>query len=93
MSPLMNSNKTWCVHIPKRVAKSIKKLPQSDRKRVMKILHEFEHDPWSGDIVKIKGDENRWRRRIGSYRIFYSLDQGAALVEIMEIERRTSNTY
>lgn len=74
----MNSSKIWRVHIPKRVAKSIGKLPQSDRERMMETLREFTHDPWSGDIVKIKGDENR---------------QEIALVEITEIERRTSNTY
>jgi hypothetical protein len=28
-------------------------------------------DPFSGDILKLRGMENRWRRRAGSYRISF----------------------
>jgi hypothetical protein len=27
-------------------------------------------DPFGGDILKLEGESNRWRRRIGNYRIF-----------------------
>jgi mRNA-degrading endonuclease RelE of RelBE toxin-antitoxin system len=31
-------------------------------------------DPFSGDIIKLEGAENRWRRRVGSYRVFFIID-------------------
>lgn len=89
----MSLSNTWRVHIPKRVAKQIKRFPRSDYARILTILRDFEYDPWIGDITKIKDEENKWRRRVGNYRIFYSVYQEIKIVEIKEIERRTSNTY
>ena len=83
----------WRIHIPKRVARGLKKLPQEDRKRILKVLHEFTANPWHGDIVKVQGEKGLWRKRVGSYRIFYSPHNEDQLVEIKEIERRTSKTY
>ncbi|MDP3012733.1 MAG: hypothetical protein Q8M92_00735, partial [Candidatus Subteraquimicrobiales bacterium] len=60
---------------------------------IFEALREFEFDPWSGDIVKIKGEDNKWRCRVGNYRIFYSVYINPRTVDITEIERRTSSTY
>jgi len=89
----MNSKNTWRVLVPKRVAKTITKLPLRDSGHIQSILREFENDPWVGDIAKIRGEDNKWRRRIGNYRIFYSVYSSRRIVEIKEIERRTSSTY
>ena len=50
-------------------------------------------DPFSGDILKLHGMENRWRRRAGSYRIFFVIDTAALNVSVSTIVRRTSTTY
>ena len=31
----------------------------------------MEADPFFGDTIKLEGERDRWRRRIGSYRIFF----------------------
>ena len=49
----------WKIHIPKRVVKNLKKLPQDDKRRILKILQEFAVNPWQGDIVEIKDIERR----------------------------------
>jgi len=51
------------------------------------------HDPFSGDVLKLEGEGNRWRRRVGSYRIFFSVDGAARTVPVSAIVRRTSKTY
>jgi mRNA-degrading endonuclease RelE of RelBE toxin-antitoxin system len=28
-------------------------------------------DPFYGDIIKLEGANNRWRRRLGSYRVLF----------------------
>lgn len=89
----MNLPNIWRVHIPRRVAKTVKKFLRDDQNRILEILRDFERDPWLGDIQKIKGGDNEWRRRVGNYRIFYSINQKIKLIEIKEIERRASNTY
>jgi mRNA-degrading endonuclease RelE of RelBE toxin-antitoxin system len=49
-------------------------------------------DPFSGDVLKLAGEEGRWRRRVGSYRIFFRLDAGRKMVWVSAIVRRTSTT-
>jgi mRNA-degrading endonuclease RelE of RelBE toxin-antitoxin system len=50
-------------------------------------------DPFLGDIIKLEGGGNRWRRRVGSYRIFFTADSAMRKVDVTAIERRTSTTY
>jgi mRNA-degrading endonuclease RelE of RelBE toxin-antitoxin system len=50
-------------------------------------------DLFSGDIMKLEGEGSRWRRRVGSYRIFLSIDKEARIVAVSAILRRTSTTY
>lgn len=84
---------SWEVRVPKRVNKALNKLSLKERNTILVILHDFGNNPWTGDIVKLKGKENMWRRRVGNYRIFYFVDIKTKIVEITEIERRTSSTY
>jgi mRNA-degrading endonuclease RelE of RelBE toxin-antitoxin system len=49
-------------------------------------------DPFRGDVLKLEGDENRYRRRVGNYRIFFRVDRAARSAGISAIVRRTSTT-
>jgi mRNA-degrading endonuclease RelE of RelBE toxin-antitoxin system len=50
-------------------------------------------DPFAGDVLKLEGEAGRWRRRVGNYRIFFSVDAVARAVSVSAILRRTSTTY
>jgi mRNA-degrading endonuclease RelE of RelBE toxin-antitoxin system len=50
-------------------------------------------DPFAGDVLKLEGEKDRWRRRVGNYRIFFTVDQAARTVAVSAIVRRTSTTY
>jgi mRNA-degrading endonuclease RelE of RelBE toxin-antitoxin system len=50
-------------------------------------------NPFSGDIIKLEGEATRWRRRVGSYRIFFAVDAAKNSVAVSAILRRTSTTY
>ena len=79
--------------MPNRIKKLIKRFPQDDFGRILKVLREFEVDPWQGDIAKTDHGENTWRRRVGNYRVIYFISVNLRLIEIKEIRRRTSSTY
>lgn len=83
----------WQVHIPKNIRKQIKKFPAHDHIYIAQALRDIAFNPWGGDIAKISGKDDSWRRRVGNYRIFYSLKKEIQLVEIKNIKRRTSHTY
>jgi len=56
-------------------------------------MRELVVSPYAGDIEKMEGEAYAWRRRIGSYRLFYEVHQGDRNVYVFRIERRTSKTY
>jgi len=83
----------WEVRIPKRVLKDIKRIPKKDAKRLLAILEEISRNPYWGDIKKIKGEENVWRRREGGYRILYEIHPSRKIIDIFRITRRSTTTY
>ena len=83
----------WEVRVPNRVRKKIEKIPRQDRERVIAALLDFKVDPWRGDIIKMEGEVDVWRRRIGNYRIFYTILGDIPVIEVNKVERRTSSTY
>ncbi len=89
----MNSNENWGLKIDDIVYKELNKFPRQYIERITKIIESLPNDPYSGDIQKIKDEENLWRRRIGTYRIFYELDKMKRVIHVFWVERRTSSTY
>lgn len=83
---------TYVVHLANRAEKGIRNIPTTAVDRILSTLEEMETDPLSGDIVKLKGTD-AFRRRVGNYRIIFSIDTNSGAVYIMDILRRTSTTY
>jgi len=81
------------LRIDPSVLKELEQIPRSDAKRILQTIKGIPLNPYYGDIQKMKGEENSWRRRIGSYRLFYRLLQKEKVVLIFHLERRTSTTY
>jgi len=38
-------------------------------------------------------ERSAWRRRVGSYRIFFDVYPDRQVVDVVDIDRRTSSTY
>ncbi len=90
----MNSSINWQLKVRDRVWKDIAKFPKKDQGRIVEIVEEeILSNPYLGDIEKMKGEENSWRRRMGAYRIFYEIRSQEKVVFVFRIDRRTSQTY
>ena len=90
----MNLNIGWQLKIRDRVWKDVAKFPKKDKERIANVIEkEISFNPYFGDIEKIKGEENSWRRRVGVYRIFYEIILQEKTIYIFRVERRTSKTY
>ena len=83
----------WKIKIAKRASKQIKRILKKDAERLLFVLEELTNDPYQGDIKKIKGAENIWRRRVGNYRILYEIFPKQKFVAVYNIQRRTTTTY
>lgn len=90
---LKSSSMNWQVIVDSYARKYLKKIPKSNADRIAAVLREFTVNPYAGDIEKLEGEEDTWRRRVGSYRIFYEVYTSRKIVYVSEIRRRASNIY
>lgn len=84
---------SWQLKIAKKVLKQMKRVPQKDAQRLLLVFEELSNNPYRGDIEKIEGEENTWRRRIGDYRIIYELLPKQRFISVVDVRRRTTTTY
>jgi len=89
----MNLNKSWKLEVKFRVYRTLKKFPADEQKRILEVIENLPNDPYFGDIEKMEGQDNSWRRRVGVYRIFYEILVPKKIILVFRVERRTSNTY
>ena len=84
---------SWDLQIDPSVFKALKKISRRDAEVILVVVKLLPVDPYFGDIQKMKGEENAWRRRVGSYRIFYKIKVSEKVILVFKLEHRTSRTY
>lgn len=89
----MSLGENWILQVDSLVFAALKKIPRRDAERIFVIIGSLPLNPFAGDIQKMKGESNTWRRRIGSFRIFYELMPSEKVIHVFRVERRTSKTY
>ena len=82
----------WRIDVADNTNKFLVRIPRKDCTRIKAVLQKMTENPYEGDLAKLKGDLV-WRRRIGSYRIFFEIYESERIVRVYGIERRTSSTY
>jgi len=83
----------WSVIIDPSVRKIFGRIPKDDANRIAFVLKELVVNPYAGDIEKMEGEYDVWRRRVGAYRVFYEVNQNKRIIYVFKVERRTSTTY
>lgn len=83
----------WELIVDDSVKKQYKRIPQHDAKRLFAAIDELAINPFAGDIEKMEGEKNTWRRRIWNYRIFYEIVSRERIIYVFRVERRNSSTY
>lgn len=83
----------WRITLAKSAEKQFGRLPTPETQRISQALDAMQANPLGGDVVKLGGMKNAWRRRVGSYRIIFELVAERNIVFIHDIARRTTTTY
>ncbi|MEK7134042.1 MAG: type II toxin-antitoxin system RelE/ParE family toxin [Patescibacteria group bacterium] len=86
------SDENWVLIVAPAVRKALKRFPHGDQTAIDAAMVRMRDNPYFGDTRKL-GGENAWRRRVGSYRVSYEVNQQLRTVLVFEIKRRTSTTY
>jgi mRNA-degrading endonuclease RelE of RelBE toxin-antitoxin system len=83
----------WTVILAKRARKEFARAPAKSQRLLRAALEEMRDNPFSGDIVRLASEQATWRRRVGSFWIFFDVHPDQQRIDIVNIVRRTSTTY
>lgn len=89
----MSSRENWELQVDGSVKKTLKRFPKQDQVRISLVIGLLPRNLFFGDIQKMRGRDDVWRRRVGNYRLFYKIDLANRIIIVFDLERRTSTTY
>lgn len=72
----------------KSAVKELKRIDKSDIPAILEGVIKIQENPFSSDIRKLTGSEHTFRKRIGNYRIIYSISNKEQLIEIVRVRHR-----
>jgi len=76
------------VFVKKSVEKQLLQISSVYYKSIRKKIDELGENPRPKDCRKLEGFENKYRVRVGKYRILYSVKDDILIVEVINIEHR-----
>lgn len=65
-----------------------RKLPSNIRMRIDQELLGLETNPRPLGVSKLAGGNNRWRIRVGDYRVIYAIEDDTRLITVFRIAHR-----
>jgi len=68
--------------------RALKKLPQDLQRRIAGEAALLANNPRPAGVVKMAGDENLWRIRIGDYRVVYEIHDDRLIVLVLRVAHR-----
>jgi mRNA interferase RelE/StbE len=68
--------------------RQLRKLPQDMQRRIVGDVALLARDPRPSGVVKLAGDDNLWRIRIGDYRVVYEIHDDRLVVLVLRVAHR-----
>jgi mRNA interferase RelE/StbE len=86
---------TWTLRLAREAEKQFKNLPADRQALVLKHLKEMQKDPLQGNVKPLKGKQWKgwYRRRVGDYRVVFSLEHTRQIINVAAILLRSEKTY
>ena len=79
---------SYTVKIAPTAERQIKKLTPIVQRRVVELLMSLEANPRAHGTIKMRGKENRYRARLGDYRIIYEIKDNVLIVLVLTVSHR-----
>ena len=68
--------------------RQLRKLPVDVQRRIVGDVESLARNPRPAGVVKLTGDENLWRIRIGDYRVVYEIHDDRLMVLVLRVANR-----
>jgi mRNA interferase RelE/StbE len=79
---------TYQIEFVKQAAKQFRALLTQERERLQTKIDALETEPRPIGVIKLAGEEDLYRIRVGDYRIIYSIQDDQLLVLVVKIGHR-----
>ena len=78
----------YLVVIAPTAKKEMARIPKTTLERIVKAIDSLADDPRPHGCLKLEGQENRYRIRVGDYRVIYSIEDDVLRVLIIRVRHR-----
>lgn len=78
----------YAVYLTKSAERALERLPAAVRNRIVAALDELADNPRSTDVIKLQGEDDLYRKRVGDYRIVFQLLDDPAELTVTEVRNR-----
>ena len=79
---------TYRIKVKRSAAKTLKKIPKTDRKRIVDKIDTLAECPPNPDTTKMKGNNPFHKVRVGDYRIVYEIHEDVLVILIVKVGHR-----
>ncbi|MGB5710082.1 MAG: type II toxin-antitoxin system RelE/ParE family toxin [Waterburya sp.] len=79
---------SYRIEFVKQAAKQFKALPAHEQQRIKPKIDALGTDPRPLGVVKLSGEEDLYRIRVGNYRVVYSIQDNQLLVIVIKVAHR-----
>jgi mRNA interferase RelE/StbE len=78
----------YSITFARSARKELEKLPASAAQRIIERIEALMKVSRPSGAVKLQGNKNLWRIRIGDYRVIFSIDDSARVIDISVVRNR-----
>ncbi len=78
----------YAVQFKPSAHKALMNLEAAARRRLIEAADALADDPRPPGVVKLKGDDNLWRVRVGEWRIVYEIHDRQLIVLVLRVAHR-----
>ncbi|MEH1864123.1 MAG: type II toxin-antitoxin system RelE/ParE family toxin [Nostoc sp.] len=79
---------TYQIELSKKAAKQLKKLSADIGDRINQKILELAENPRPSGVVKLETTGNKYRIRVGNYRILYEIQDDVLIVKVVRVGHR-----
>ena len=79
----------FSVEVSRRAEKFIDKLPKELSKKIFASIESLKDEQFPRGAIKLKGEVNVFRIRVGDYRILYEVYADRSLVLVINVDNRS----
>lgn len=79
---------TYEIELSNKAAKQLKKLSADIRDRINEKILELADNPRPSGVVKLENTGNKYRIRVGNYRILYEIQDDILIVKVVRVGHR-----